>query len=332
MTENTAPTPAKIGWDSLFLNGSVVDLDISIWTARTGIKAADLGIENTDEVHKALSLGCHRLAPKAAFDEIREIASQAKRTVEFYSLNFSFVRGARYVPEKRMEPLLQKLRDIKGRFDQAADRFSQEENYGTVRAEMLPIMRKALEDATRNPALVESAYNRVLAEYPTSAEVRSRFALAWSVYAIRGATTEAAAEAAEQETSAAKGIIRGMVEQLRGEFTERCGAIMAAIAKGGKIPQGTLEAAKETLTRIDSMNIFGDAELYKQTAALRNIIGKAEANSGKMFSGGVLAELATIQTSINTSVEQAVRDAENNLTQMGRRKLDLSAAPAPAEA
>ena len=60
----------KLGFDNLFQKGSVVDLDIGRWYAKASIKAEDLEIQNTEEVHKALSLGSYRLIPKKAFDEI----------------------------------------------------------------------------------------------------------------------------------------------------------------------------------------------------------------------------------------------------------------------
>jgi hypothetical protein len=317
-----------IGWDALFFNGSVVDLDVGVWTARTSIKERDLAIENTKEVQKVLALGAYRLAPKEAFQSVVEIGNAAKRAVEYHSLTFPFVRGARYVPEKNMDKLLAILKGYQDTFTAAADLFA--EKIGETRDDMAPAILKALQDATKDPTTVDRAFNRIMAEYPTREEVRRKFRLVWTVYAIRGTSSAAAGEIARAETDTVKGIVRGMVEQLRGEFTDKTAAIMAVLTRGGKVRQDTIESARETIKRIDDMNIFNDVELSRQVKTLAGIIDRAEQYSGRLVNGGILGELATMATTLEASAATAVQDAENALVQMGRRRLDLG--PAPAEA
>ena len=102
-------TTNALGWDNLFFSGSIVDLDINIWSARLSVRPADLGIEDTAAVREALGLGVVRLAPHKAFERLLAIRRAALKDVENSSFNFPFIRGARYVPEAKVESLLAKL-------------------------------------------------------------------------------------------------------------------------------------------------------------------------------------------------------------------------------
>ena len=311
-------TQQKVGWDNLFLTGSVLDLDVSMWAARTKIKPADLGIEDTDDVHKVLSLGNHRLIPAEAFDEILKVYRAAKRTVDYYSLNFPFVRGARYVPEQRMKDLTERLRAHKESFDEAVGNFV--EKYDANKKAMLPVIEKVLKAAAKNPAAGEFAFDRVRDEYPSAEEVRGKYSMRWNIYAIRAPKNAATAQAAMDETESVKGIIRSMVGQLREEFIEKVGSIMNAVAKAGKIPQPTIDAAREVIGRVESMNILGDQELADQCRRFKDVIDKAETN-GAYTVRGASADLTDIKRAIDKSMEEAVADAEKSLTGMGRRKI-----------
>jgi len=313
----------KIGWNDLFLAGSVVDLDVGMWSARTKIKAADLGIDDSPEVHKALSLGCHRLVPKDAFDKVREIAWAAKRAIESHSLNFPFIRGARYVPDAKMGSLIDRLKKQREAFDAESDRICAD--YQSITAEMLPVIRKALLDATGDEEIAKAAYDRVLSEYPSADEIRSKFYIRWNVYAVSGAKSGAIADTMAQETESVKSIVRSMIEQLREEFSERLGAVTAAIAKGGKLNSMTIESTREVLDRVESMNLFGDSVLADQVWKLRGIIDTAERN-GKIYASkksGFLNDLTSIQREVEKSAEDAVAEAEANLTGLGRRKFNI---------
>lgn len=316
----------KLSWGSIFQAGSVVDLDVKIWTAKLGIKPQDLGILNSPEVAKAISLGCYRLAPKESFDKVREVAARARRAVEYSSFHFAFIRGARFTPEPKLGKLLAELSFCKGEFGEVADEYCFQEYEGN-RVEMLPIIRKACSDASKDPEVVEAAFSRILSLYPTKEEVRKKFSMSWTIYAIKGAQTLAAAEVAGQETENVKSIVRDMVLQLREEVSDRVGAVMGAFAKGAKIPKKTIDATRETIKRVDEMNIFNDRELSDQIRKLSLIVDRAE-NYEPILKGvpdgGIIGELASIQVSIEQSVEEAVQAAEESLTGLGKRKLDLS--------
>lgn len=314
----------KIGWNDLFLSGSVVDLDVGEWRARMKLRPKDLGIEDTEEVSKALALGSHRLAPKDAFDEIRKIFDKAKQAVEAHSLNFGLIRGARYVPDEKMASLLGKLRECRAMLEKSADEFA--ERAEEVKFGWLPSLLLALKEAAKTEEAAMSAYARILSEYPTRDEIRSKFYLRWRVYSVSGSKSRAASETIGEEAETVKSVVREMIEQLRGEVAEKIGTIIAAVARGGKIPEPTINAAREVIDRVESMNLFGDSVLSEITRKLRGVIDKAE-RDGKVYrsrKAGFLDELTGIQKEIDRSVEEAVAEAERNLTGLGRRKFSMS--------
>lgn len=314
MTENSkAP-----GWSDLFLSGCVVDLDIGLWSGRTQIRTQDFGIEDSKEVQRAFSLGSHRLFPKESFDEIREIARQAKRTVEWHSLPFPFVRGARYVPSDKLPALTDKLKKIREGFLGAVGIFVA--NYETAKIFMLPTLQRALKDAAHTPEAAQAALQRLQGEYPAPEAAKEKFRLSWSVYAISAPKDAASAEGIAAETEAVRSIVNSMVMELRTEFSKKVGKIAKVVARGGIIPEKMIESAVEVMGRVESMNVMGDEVLRQQVGILRGILTAAEANSRKTV-GIPETTLTDIEKAIEESADEAVRAAEESLTSMGRRRI-----------
>lgn len=306
-----------ISWNSLFLTGSIIDTEATRWHARTKIKPADLGIEDSEEVAKALALGSHRLFPAEAFEEINQIVSQAKRAVEHHSLTFAMIRGARYVPSEQLDQLLVKLRNYRTAHRLAVDQFLRD--YDRVKAEMLPVILQALRDAARDSLAVDGAYNRVLAEYPSLQDVRAKFSFRWSIYAVQSSTGSQAAEVAQEESENIKGVVRGMVEQLRTDVADKIAKVMAVIQKGGKLKESSISSAITCLDRVDALNVLGDESLRRQTQALRSALTSIDPNEEVAL--GTLNQLDTLHGELESGAEEAVRVAEQNLIGLGVRKL-----------
>lgn len=308
----------KITWNDLFLSGSVVDLDFSRWRARTSVKAADLGIPDSNAVAAALTLGSHRLIPAAAFEKIDEIGAAAKRTVEHYSQNFAFIRGARYVPAAKLPDVMAKLEEHRKAFDAAVDTFVAE--YETKKAEMLPTLRQALTDAAKTPEAVEVALERLAAEYPTATAVRTKFALKWSVYALQGSKQQGTTAAIQDEADAVRGVVRDMVAQLRAEVTGKLEDVLALIQKGGKLQPRSIEAAMSVLDHVDTVNVLGDETLAKQVRSLRSALTSIE--QGRRVPDATVMGLEQIKKALQSDIDEAVAAAEEQLTGVGRRKLE----------
>lgn len=312
-------TQNGLSWNSLFLTGSICDLDTGRWHARTKIRAQDLGILDSDEVAKALALGSHRLAPSAAFEGIQSITNQAKRALEYHSLNFAMIRGARYVPSEQLETLLGKLRAAKVQHTEAVDSFVA--NYASVKAAMLPVILQALKDACqgKGPEIVENAFARVQAEYPSEDKVRNKFFFKWTTYAVQSAKASAAAQAAGEEAENIKGVVKGMVEQLRSDLIEKVSAVMAVAQKGGKIKSNSLESAIACLDRVDGLNVLGDESLSTQTKAIRSVLLSIDPKAD--VPTGMLAQLEGMRTDLEQGTAEAVRQAEESLMGLGVRRL-----------
>ncbi len=311
MTNATA-----LGWDTLFFNGSIIDLDIKVWSARLSVRPSDLGIEDTNEVREALGLGIVRLAPKKAFDRILTIRRAALKDVENHSFNFPFIRGARYVPEKKIEPLLEKLRIRRAEFTAEVDGFS--DRYNFIRAEMLPVIRKALTDAACDN--LDESLSRIDAEYPE--DVKSRFFFGWTSYAISGAKSKAAQDAVTQETEQVKGVVREIVAQLRTEFTDKVSSVTKIIARGGKIPTNSLASCREVLARVKEMNVFGDTELTNQVRAFERVLSISEVEA-RPDNEALKMDLDAIAANVQESLDEAVAKAEATLTGLGNRKISM---------
>lgn len=309
---------SQLNWNALFANGSIVDLHTSMWRARLGIKPSDLGIDDTTAVQKVLSLGCHRLAPAKAFEDINEPAKAAARAIEHYSMNFGLIRGARYVPDTNLPKLLGALRKYKNEYMEAVNAFM--DNYDKMKAEQMPIIRAALRDAAQTPEAAENAYRRIMAEYPSSNEVRQKFGLRWNVYAIQGAKSRAALAAATEESENVKGIVSSMVTELRSEMQDKLKKVLDIATKGGRLSTKTIESAHTMLDRIESLNVLGDQVLAQQIGSLRAAF--ANMDKGQVTEDFTMG-LNQVQEALEASVEEAIAQAEQNLTGVGKRKLSV---------
>lgn len=306
----------KLNLNSLFSVGSIVDLHTSIWGARMKIKPQDLGIEPSEEVNKVFSLGQHRLAPSDAFERIRTPVNQAKNTIDGYSMNFAMIRGARYVPEVHIEKLIGRLVVYQQAFNAAVDEFM--ESYQTMRDEQMPVIFKALQDATQDEELAKAAFARIEAEYPDANTVRSKFGLTWNVYAVQGSKSKAAAEMIAGETSQVKSIMGEMIGELRKELSDKVTGLLEIANKGGKLTDTSIGSAMSLLTKLESMNVLGDPVLADQIEALRGALSAVDKSAvDKEFTMG----LSQMKQELSQSVEKAIQEAEQNLTGLGRRKL-----------
>lgn len=307
---------SNLNWNALFANGSIVDLGTSMWRARLGIKPSDLGIDDTNAVQKVLSLGCHRLAPSKAFEDINEPAKAAARAIEHYSMNFGLIRGARYVPDTNLPKLLGQLRKYKQEYQAAVNAFM--DNYEEMKAQQMPLIRDALRDAAQTPEAAKIAFQRIQAEYPEAHQVRDKFKLQWNVYAIQGARSRAAMAAATEEQENVKSIVSSMVTELRSEMQDKLKKILDIAAKGGRLSTKSIDSALKMLDRIESLNVLGDQVLANQIGSLRSTF--LTMDKGQVTDDFTMG-LNSVQEALESSVEQAIAEAEQNLTGVGKRKM-----------
>jgi hypothetical protein len=68
------------------------------------------------------------------------------------------------------------------------------------------------------------------------------------------------------------------------------------------------------------VNVAGDSALDAQVKALKSLLDSVDEG---IAPPSMINQLKTIQGELESSVEQAIADAERNLTAVGRRKLAL---------
>jgi hypothetical protein len=164
---------------------------------------------------------------------------------------------------------------------------------------------------------------RVENEYPT--QIEAHFGFSWKMYAISGAKSAAGAEAATEETAQVKGILAEIIVQLRSEFSDKVSSISKIIARGGKIPTTSIDSCREVLSRVKEMNVFGDVELTNQVRAFERILAlDAVVGPDTNKVPELSADLDKIQETLTQSIDDAVRNAEKNLTGLGRRKIEVA--------
>jgi hypothetical protein len=245
------------------------------------------------------------------------IVNRAKRALDARSLNFAMIKGARYVPSEQTEQLLAIFRDLRTQYKAAKQRFV--DGSTKVWADWEPVLRKALLDALKDESLVTAAMDRIRAEYPTAQQLEDKFYFRWNVYAVQSAKSAKAGEVAEEEAESIKGVVKGMVEQLRGELVEKVGSLLTSAQKGGKLRSTSISSALTCLDRADSLNVLGDGELTRMTRAIRSALMNIDPE--KDVGSDALTELDSLKTELETGAAEAVAQAEQALMGLGVRKL-----------
>lgn len=308
-----------LSWGDLFSSGSIVDLNIGRWSGKLQIKPEDFGI-NSISVNEAISLGHHRLVLSDAFDNFSEIIGKAKKAVTNHGLVFPFIRGARFIPDKNIAKLVAILEPLKKQFDEEVEVFVN--SYTDKVALMRPTIWQALLDAGHNTGSqlaidnATAALSRIEASYPQPAEIKNKFNMKWSIYALKSPTTDAI----KSDTGEVKDILREMVTNTRTELIEKIGSVLAIISGGGTLKSSTISSAKEMLDRIDSVNIFGDDTLAEQTKIFRNILDGVDP---KKIGKDTIDSIEQVKKNIEDDIENAVARAEAALTGLGNRTLEV---------
>lgn len=310
---------SNLNWNALFANGSIIDLETKKWGANTKLKPSDLGVDDTEAVKQALSLGRVRLMPANSFRAVNQAIRDAKNAIEDASINFGMIRGARYIPDKNMETLRPKLIAAKNDFFEAIDQFCN--TYQAQREKQLPIIRQALESSGASKDTISNAFKRVNAAYPTVTEVRAKFLLTWDVYTIQGAKSRAALAAVTEETGRIQSVVSGMVNELRTEVQKTVAQLLKAAAKGGKLRKNTLESSYKMIERLETLNVLGDTVLAQQLQGLKATFAQMDKNQ---MDDIFIAGLEEVKTELEESGEAAIREVEANLTGVGRRKFASS--------
>jgi len=282
------------------------------------LKPEDLGIKQSDDVREAFSFGCTRLAQKKAFDPIYEIERQAKAELHNNSIDFPVIKGARYVPEAKVKGVLENLGDLQIEFNDRVSEFV--EAHDEYKSRMLPIIEKALNEAAKTPEDAATAYKRVLACYPGTGEVKYKFDLSWSVFSISASNTESA-ELSERETAEVSQVIRDMIVELRDKLSSRMTKILSLVVDGGKLNKRTIDSTFTLISRLKDLNITDDRVLAVQLSKLERFLKGVNKD---VIDNNFLTGLADVKKGLETSIDDAVKEAIDNLTKQKPRRILVS--------
>jgi hypothetical protein len=313
-----------VTWNDLFTQGTLIDYSVHLWRARIQLKPEDLGIDMTDDIQKAFSFGCHRLAPASAFEEINAAVGGWERDIKEHSLAFPILDGVRYVPDDQVKVLQQKLDMRLREFNIAVEYFIAQ--YENMMTDMLPIIEQALLSAAKTPEAAAAAISRVTQEYPSREKVAQKFGLEWNFFTIAIPASKEAAVTAKSAIPQVQKVINSMVEQLRNELSDKVASLLdlAKKAKDGKsrtkegFGSTSRNSALAVLDKVDRLNVLGDTVLREQTQVLRSLL-----DSSEMDMNTVISDLAKVKGNLESDIATATAAAEKKLTGLGNRKIAL---------
>lgn len=164
------------------------------------------------------------------------------------------------------------------------------------------------------------AFARLRSEYPSQEDVARRFVLEWSVYAVAGPQSIAAADALKAETGQVKDVVQQMVRRLRDEMNEKLTDVIAMAARGGKLPEPSIASARDLCQRLEALNILGDADLARGLRTFRALIeGAAAAPMDRAFH----STLVSVRDELSASAKAAQQQAVDALAKTGMRKIKV---------
>lgn len=313
---------AALKWSDLFTQGTLIDFSEHMWRARVGLTAEDLGIEESEEVVKALSFGCQRLAPKEEFEILNRISAAWKADIEYHSLNFPLLVGVRFVPDSQVQILSGKLENHKKAFEKEVRGFLA--RYNDIKAKQLPVLEQALKDAAKTPEAAYAAYMRVEGAFPSADVIAEKFGLEWNFFNVSMPNSPEAVKAAKNTAPQIKKVVESMVSQLRKDLKEK---VEGLIQVAGRIDTNkkdgfsdkSVKAALSVLDRVDGLNVLDDAELRQQTRKLREALESSQ--NGSIQLNEVVNNLVEARKSLETDKAKAVEMAEKKLMGIGDRKM-----------
>jgi len=303
-------------WADLFANGSLIDLDVSIWDGLIRMRPEDLGIDRSEAVTAALTFGHQRLVPKETLQAIRDHAYKARQAVDGYSIPFRLVPGSRYLPKLNREIVQAELENLNNKFMAAVNQFLAE--YEANKATQIVVLREALREAAKDRSAVEPAMARIEREYPTEDQLRERFELSWKTYSI-AAPQDGSANG--NEGNVIKEELESMITRLREQLVERVRSIVELATRGGKITTKTYNSTEALCAKLESLNVFGDEGLASAIAAVRKAIAAASATDAP--GTPLIQGLEQVEKELAKSREDAIAAAANRMAGTAERRFQL---------
>lgn len=302
-----------LSWEQLFLQGSLFDFSAGFWSGQVRLKPKDLGIPNTHAVKEALNMAHIRLVKKDHIDDLRKIVQEARGLIEKNSIPFTLVKGAAYIPISRRVELEARLEQLKIEFNASVAIFVLE--YEGLRAEMEPIIRKAIADATIGDSIVGA--ERVLGMYPPKEVISHKFHFSWFSFAMSAPLDGAIAGEIEKSAGQVTDAVKSMVSSLRDKVIKKISEIIDLIVRGGKYSSKTINSARRAIQNARKLNILNDTTLERTLGQFESVLVSYNGDNENPES------FELIRDRLKTNLDKAVEEATDRLMSLGKRKVRL---------
>jgi hypothetical protein len=274
-----------MSFEKIFVDGNLVDVNVSIWTAQKKLMAEDLGL-NEKDFKGTIVLGSKKLIPADVISTLRTLESRARNKLIDYSFKFGF-GGARFIPKKKMVQFCDEMDNLIADFDSEADKL--EKNYGkykrVMRKEYVRLAKTAFSRMSKlkrvSKDLTEDTYvdeflARIEECYPKARDIRSKFHMGYTVFQVAlpdlsQANMDDIIEDNEkikimEETyrdkiqEQVKSFIHETTGELRGKAEKLLQKFHDNLITDKRINEATMTSIRNMVTNYEEMNFVGDNE------------------------------------------------------------------------
>jgi rRNA-processing protein FCF1 len=319
-------------FSKIFTHGCLVDLNVSMWTAKKKLDAEDLGIEDT-EVSAAFSLGNKMLIPYEVIHELKSLENAARHILIQFSFPCEF-GNARFVPKKRFVEFSGVMDAIIKKFNYKADDLAR--NYLTYRIDMREEYLLAAGEAydrakALNPefdlprdTFINTFLERIEKAYPEEADIRAKFRMEYIVFQVAlpdisqasyGDLIEDSEKIKLMEQAYRTSLnrkVESFFEKITGDLRGKASATLKRFLDrlngNFDIRSSSIESVINMIDEYEKMNFIGDNTFLKHLQMFR--IKCLNYNSKMLSSDKVVRE--TVKRELKAIIEIATDQASIN--------------------
>lgn len=308
----------KLSLSSLFRSGSIIVLDISVWSGTTKLNSADLGVPDTPEVRESLNFGTERLVPRDLLAPLVNRRTMAHNLINDYSAKFDFLPGSKFVPKSLADGLEGALKLLQGEFNNHVSTVvvpKYEEEAAKQLKKTEEALLKATEGKLNQRNIVDVALARIRTKLPAEKELAQKFKFAWARRSVNLPKDKAidAAEAAELEAEVVKNSVADIVKDYASRVMELANNIKEMIGKGSKPTAATLKSIRTLRDKVAKLDMFGGQSLAGILNNLESLIetnielGKVDAaQATTQLTSGITAVSLELDAATQIAIEEAI--------------------------
>ena len=275
-----------MGFDTVFTDGVLVDIDVHTWTGERQLKPEDLGLTEKD-VSKAFRLGSKTLIPAEIMSQFKHLDYESRKLLTEKGFSFPF-GGARFIPKSTMIDFADGMGNLIEKFNAVVEdlisnydkyKLQMREHYVYAANEAYEKVQSKGYDKTKDEYINEFL-SRVDSFYPSAEDIRKRFGMEYHVFQValpdlsEASYDDIATESQKMrllEDSYKKSLYRkinefteNIVKELRAKAETVIRKVRDNIKEEGRVTERTLKMIRRMIQNYESMNIVGDSVLVGQ--------------------------------------------------------------------